>query len=272
MKIIRTIIFVGLFASHLFAQAEKLFPSIVEGDIPGGKITRTSYYNGDALWGLIDGGADLYLEYGFDKLLLQEIEWYGIKFRIEFYKMNDVKSAFGIYSVSQYKCNKNDTLTKFICITAYQVQSALGKIYISLANDKGNDVAVNLSLQLFNNILSRTTKIFFDIPDYFKKDSLKPFINDLKFIKGKLGLQNGFPAWSNLFDQFQNFEIYVLPIENEKGYSYISQIKFESVIDLQRFKKITEEQSTKKITKTIPLTSRNEIIFIETNIKEENQK
>lgn len=270
MKIIRTIIFVSLFASHLFAQAEKPFPSIVESDIPGGKITRTSYYNGDALWGLIDGGADLYLEYGFDKLLLQEIEWRGIKFRIEFYRMNNPKSAFGIYSVSQYKCNKNDTLTKFICITAYQVQSALGKIYISLANDKGNDVAVNLSLQLFNNILSRSNETFFDIPDYFKKDSFKHFVNNLKFIKGKLGLQNGFPAWSDLLDQFQNFEIYVLPIQNEKVYSYISQIKFEFENDFLMFKEIIEKQGTEKIMRLIPMTSKNEIIFIETNIKAED--
>ncbi len=272
MKIIRTLIFVGLLAFPLFAQAEKTFPAIVENDIPGGRITRTNYYSGDALWGLIDGGADLYLEYGFDKLLLQEIEWRGIKFRIEFYRMNDVKSAFGIYSVSQYKCDRNDTLTKFICITSYQIQSALGRIYVSLSNDRGNNEAVNLSLQLFNNILSRTTETLFDIPDYFKKDSLKPFVNNLKFIKGKLGLQNGFPAWSDLFDQFQNFEIYVLPFEKGKEYAYISQIKFESENDLLRFKELIEKQGQEKVTKIIPLTSKNEIIFIETNIKEEDRK
>ncbi len=272
MKIIRALIFIGVFTFPLFAQSEKPFPAIVESNIPGGTITRTNYYNGDALWGLIDGGADLYLEYGFDKLLLQEIEWHGIKFRIEFYRMKDSKSAFGIYSVSQYKCNKNDTLTKFICITSYQIQSALGNIYVSLANDKGNNEAVNLSFQLFYNILSRTNEILFDIPDYFKKNSLKPFVNNLKFIKGKLGLQNGFPAWSDLFDQFQNYELYVLPFEREGGYTYISQIKFESENDLLRFKELIEKQGQEKVTKIIPLTSKNEIIFIETNMKEEDKK
>ena len=267
MKIIPTLIFIGVFTLPLFAQSDKTFPAIIECDIPGGTITRTNYYNGDALWGLIDGGADLYLEYGFDKLLLQEINWKGIKFRIEFYRMNDSKSAFGIYSVSKYKCSKNDTLTKFICITPYQIQSALGNIYVSLANDKGNNEAVNLSLKLFNNILSRAIDNLFDIPDYFKKDSLKTFINNLKFIRGKLGLQNGFPGWCDLFDQFQNYELYVLPFEKEKGYTYISQIEFESGNDIQRFKKIIEKQSTEKIMKIIPLTSENKIIFIETNIK-----
>ena len=270
MKIICSTIFLCFLALPLFSQSEKPFPAIVESDIPGGRITRSSYYNGDALWGLIDGGADLYLEYGFDKLLLQEIEWSGIKFRIEFYRMNDAKSAFGIYSVSQYKCDKNDSLTKFICITPYQIQSALGKIYVSVANNKGNNESVNLSLQLFNNILSRTTETIFDIPDYFKNDSLKTFIYKLKFIKGKLGLQNGFPAWSDLFDQFRNFEIYVLPFEKEKGYVYFSQIKFESENDLLKFKAMVEKQNAEKIMKIIPLTSGTEIIFIETNMKEED--
>jgi hypothetical protein len=265
MKIISTIIFLCLFALPLFAQSESVFPAIIEGDIPGGRITRGSYYSGDALWGLIDGGADLYLEYGFDKLLLQEIEWHKIKFRIEFYKMNDAKSAYGIYSVSQYKCDKNDTLTKFICITPYQIQSALGKIYVSIANDKGNNEALNFSLQLFNNIISRTTETLFDVPDYFKKDSFKPYVNNFKFIKGKLGLQNGFPAWSDLFDQFQNFEIFALPLEKEKGYIYTSQIKFESENDLKRFKEIIEKQHAEKYMKIIPLISKNEIIFVETN-------
>jgi len=270
MKFISTTIFFCFLALPLFAQSENHFPAIVESDIPGGRITRASYYNGDALWGLIDGGADLYLEYGFDKLLLQEIEWRGIKFRIEFYRMNDEKSAFGIYSVSQYKCDKNDILTKFICITPYQIQSALGKIYVSVANDKGNNEAEKLSLQLFNNILSGTTETLFDIPDYFNKDFFKPFVNNLKFIKGKLGLQNGFPAWSDLFDQFRNFEIYVLPFEKGKEYTYTSQIKFESENDFLRFKEMVEKQIAEKITKIIPLTSKNEIIFVETNIKEDD--
>ena len=186
MKIIRALIFIGVFTFPLFAQSEKPFPAIVESNIPGGTITRTNYYNGDALWGLIDGGADLYLEYGFDKLLLQEIEWRGIKFRIEFYRMNDEKSAFGIYSVSQYKCDKNDILTKFICITPYQIQSALGKIYVSVANDKGNNEAEKLSLQLFNNILSGTTETLFDIPDYLLRTYNNRIDYGIKIVKLKL--------------------------------------------------------------------------------------
>ena len=272
MKIIRTIIFLVLFALPLLAQSESAFPAIIESDLPGGRMTRANYYNGDALWGLIDGGADLYLEYGFDKLLLQEVEWRGIKFRIEFYRMNNAKSAYGIYSVSQYKCDKNDTITKFICITPYQIQSALGKIYVSIANDKGNNEAENFSFQLLKNILSRTAKTLFDIPDYFKKDSFKPYVSNLKFIKGKLGLQNSFPEWSDLFDQFQNFEIFVLPFIKEKGYIYTSQIKFESENDLQKFKEMVKKQPAEKNMKIIPMTSKNEIIFIETNLKEEETK
>ena len=73
MKKLLTLLIFIFSASIIFSQSEKEFPLLLDSDINGGKILRTSYYDGTSLWGLIDGGADIYLEYGFDKLLLQEI-------------------------------------------------------------------------------------------------------------------------------------------------------------------------------------------------------
>jgi len=96
--------FIFLFAVVIqFAQEETSFPILSESDIEGGVITRTGYYDGEALWGLINGGADLYLEYGFNKLLLQLIEWKGYKFRIEIYRMKSPEAAVGIFSVAHCK-------------------------------------------------------------------------------------------------------------------------------------------------------------------------
>lgn len=260
------LLFILLTNVFVSAQVDPDFPKLVGTEFPDTKITRTGYYDGEALWGLINGGADIYLEYGFDKLLLQEIEWRGVKFRVEFYRMKDAKAAFGIFSVSRYKCALNDTLTKFVCITPFQVQAAIGKIYISIANDKGNQEAQNLTTVLFKNILTRVKKSSFKLPAAFKSKAVDVYKNQMKFMRGTLGLQNGFPAWIDMFDNFSNYEIYLLPIELEKGYAYISQIKFQSKNELQIFINGNKSGTQNNISKTTKLLSANEILFIESNL------
>jgi hypothetical protein len=85
-------------ASISFAQdlTIKLIPS----DIPDGQITSTEQYDHNSLWGYIDGGADLYLEYGFNKVTAQEVLIDSFHFKVDIYEMNSPEAAFGIFSVS----------------------------------------------------------------------------------------------------------------------------------------------------------------------------
>ncbi len=272
MKRVLLIVVFLLTGYSLFAQEDNNFPSITAKDIPGGKITRTSSFGGDALWGLINGGADIYLEYGFDKLLLQEIDWSGFKFRVELYRMNDAKSAFGVFSVSRYKCNLNDTLTKYICRTPYQVQAAIGKFYVSITNDKGNKEVQYLTTDLFKNVLVKMEETVFELPTLFHEIIYDFYKNQMKFMKGKLGLQNGFPTWIEMFDNFSNYEIYLLPVELDNGYAYISQIKFESESEMQKFINENKSQSQNNISKIIKSLSTHEIIFIVSNLPDVDLK
>ncbi|MCX6169422.1 MAG: hypothetical protein NTX65_08780 [Ignavibacteriales bacterium] len=262
MKLFQTVIILLIFSATVFAQDDKNFPALSQDDIDGGNI-RSSYYDGNALWGLIDGGADIYLEYGFAKLLFQEVEWKGIKFRVETYRMNNEEAAFGIFSVSRFKCALSDTLAKYICITPYQVQAAVGKFYISIANDKGNKEAQNLTISLFKNVLAKTKEAAFELPAIFHKKSFDSYKNQMKFMKGKLGLQNGFPNWLDLFEDYSNYEIYLLPIENKKDYAYISQIKFESAKEMQRFVSKNQPERKDDVARVFNIISSLELIFIE---------
>ena len=89
-------IFLGA-ASLSPAQEKNDFPVLCVEDFEGINIERTEYYDGNALWGLINGGADIYLEYGFDELAFQTVEWLEQHFRVEIYLMTDEEAAFGIY-------------------------------------------------------------------------------------------------------------------------------------------------------------------------------
>lgn len=248
-------------AGIIYAQADSGFPALTANDIPDGKITRTSYFGGEALWGIIDGGADIYLEYGFDKLLLQEIEWKKTNFRVEFYRMIAPVSAYGIFSVSHFKCDKRDTLSKYVCITPFQVQCALGRFYVSIANDKGTKEAQLLTIKLFETILSRSKEALFEIPAKFSKPEFASQIQNLKVIKGALGFQNGFPTWLEKFEQFNNYTVYLLADDSGEDYSYSAIIKFSSNAEMKRF--IAQNSDSKSIkTKSV---SDNELLYYESN-------
>jgi hypothetical protein len=241
-------------------------------EIAGGKVVRTNYYDGTSLWGLIDGGADIYLEYGFDKLLFQEIEIKGLKFRVEIYRMTDDKAAFGIYSVSRYKCSHRDTLTKFICITPFQVQAAIGKFYLSISNEKGDKETEGMTLNLFSKYSVKISENSRALPELFAKKSLEPYKDRLKFMKGRLGIQNGFPAWIEMFEPYSEYEIYLLPVESENGFANIALIKFGSEIEAKKFLSENSGGNKKGITKTISPAFSGRLIFIESDFPQEQIK
>lgn len=248
----------------IYAQADSDFPALTANDITDGKIIRASYFGGEALWGIIDGGADIYLEYGFDKLLLQEIAWKQTNFRVEFYRMTDPVSAYGIFSVSHFKCSKRDTLSKYVCITPFQVQCALGKFYVSIANDKGTKEAELLTIKLFEIILSRSKEALFEIPVRFSKPELASQLKNLKVIKGALGFQNGFPTWLEKFEQFSKYTVYLLADDSGEEYSCLAIIKFSSDVEMAKF--ISQNPESKLIkTKSV---SDNELLYYESNKNE----
>jgi len=209
MKNVFIILFV--FATLLIAQNNSEFPVLTLDDIPDAVIEKTEYYDGNSLWGLINGGADIYLEYGFERLGFQSVKWRDNSFRVEIYKMNSPAAAYGIFSVSRYKCDINDTLTKFICITKYQTQAAHGCYYISVANTKGTSEAGIITTELFSKIILKIEPLPFHLPDIFNNPALVPFTDKGKYINCSLGLQNGFPKWYDKFENYDGYNFFVIP-------------------------------------------------------------
>ncbi len=278
-KIISFLVLLFISISVIHAQEDKDFPAPGEAEVPGLRILQQKYFDGNALWGHINGGADLYLEYGFDKLLFQEVEWNKTKFRVEYYRMNDAAAAFGIFSVSQFKCDIKDSMTKYICITRYQVQTALGRFYISIANTKGTEEAENLSLKLFQIILNKSNEKLFNLPEPFNRLSFANYTSGTKLFRGILGIQNALPRWIDLFESFSDYQIIVSHIKNNDGYIYFSRVKFISAGEKIRFIKMigvnTEAgKSHYRIKRDdrfyiVRLISESEIYFYDTSLGDE---
>ncbi len=260
----------------MFAQPVNDFPKLSESDFPGSQITREQLFDGGGLWGYIDGGADIFLEYGFDKLLLQEITFEQYKIKIEFYRMNNINSAYGIFSVSHYKCNWKDSSLKYNCITPYQIQTAIGPYYISIINKNGSEKEQSISKMIWSKLISKIPKDEFTPPSFLINKELLPHLETMKYFNGKLGLQNGFYDWYDRFENFYGYEIFLLPFETGNAAVYISQINFNSEVDADIFLNnlsITLQPGVQyskgennSISYIVKMISPKEMIFIESSL------
>ena len=185
-------------------------------DLPGSDITRDEVFIGGALWGLINGGADLYYEYGFDRMALQEITWQGEKFRLELYRMDSPLAAFGIFSVSRHGCRAGGLVVGGDCQNRYQYQFAAGSYYLSLINYSGNSLAGELSLVIAGIIASRIDGPEYSVPSFFRQLYFSDVVDEIKVFRGRLGLQNTLPSLAAAFESLDDYVVYYLEL-SENG-------------------------------------------------------
>lgn len=194
-------------------------PVPAAGDLPGSEITRDEIFSGGALFGLINGGAELYHEYGFDKMAIQEIEWEGEQFRLELYRMTGPGPAFGIYSVSRHGCDSSGVVIDGDCLNKYQYQFYRGSYYLSLINYSGSPESMNLSARIGRIVSNRIDEPGFTLPLFFK-EHFACRLPEVKMLKGMTGLQNALPSLASTFGYLDGYTVYYLEFE-KKGEPFL---------------------------------------------------
>ncbi len=209
------------------AQNDSTF-FLTDDELNGGKTIRTRKYDGNSLWGYINGGADIYLEYGFRQVYVQEILYKSTGYKIEIYQMTDLESAYGIFSVSTFRCADVDSpLSRHYCETKYQVQFVKADHYVSITNETGENEGITYTRFLASHIGSKIEEGRYEFPDLFQQDLFQPICGQgLKLIKGELGLQNGFASWSGKFTFPGKYKIMLLPIVHEGGEINLAILEF----------------------------------------------
>lgn len=259
---------------------KEILPEISPSEIPGGEITRKDYYDRKTLWGYIDGGADIYLEYGFEKLVVEEIRWQKQSFRVEVFRMNTPKNAFGIFSVSKSSCPVKDSLTEFSCITPYQTVLFKDLYYVSIINESGSDEAISLSSKLAKMLLIKMPSSEFSLPRLLSLPAFSRYQKEAKYFIGKLGLQNCLPEMADQFEMFRDYTIDFLPVESEAGYFNLFIIKLSGDKDVDKFcslnglnpegkKSIWTEKNG--IYKALYTNDPDRIIYVESTLKPEQR-
>jgi hypothetical protein len=204
---IKNIILLGLLLCFYPAPGQDI-PEINEKDISGLTIKRNDSFDGESLWGYMNGGADIYLEYGFDILRVQEFEGEGENIKLELFKMDNPVSAFGIYSLKTYKCRESNVLTSLDCMNDYQYQLLAGDYYIQLINESGSEQAINLMIDIAGVLLDKLEKSELILPVQYLIDILNFAPEDIKMLMGVLGIQNKASALKDYLKDIDEYQVY----------------------------------------------------------------
>jgi len=112
---------------------DSLLPAPV--DIPGWKISQQpKAYSGDQLFELIDGGADIYLEYGFNQVVsVQYTDPSLNNIQVEIYEMLDDAAAYGIFSITQQMSSWSQEFGEISAVSDDYISFLKSRYYISIS-------------------------------------------------------------------------------------------------------------------------------------------
>ena len=170
------------------------------------EIKNERVFTGTALYGFMNGGADLYYEYGFKELVSREIRYKGEDFTVDIYTMNTPLDAFGIYSIHVFKCLRVDSLGRFDCLSKYQLQAVDGNAYVSIVFQSGSNAARKAADELYR-VYVADGKSGINIPGQLTYMA-QSGSGTVKYMKGKLGLNNVQSSLTELLDGISGYEIW----------------------------------------------------------------
>lgn len=226
-------ILISLAYVNCFSQEQGKFPAIDQSDLPDAVFGTPKTYTGSSLFGYIDGGAELYLEYGFTGAWVNEISYHDGKYTVEIYRMTGPEEAYGIFSVSRFKCNNTPPLSPYTCQTPYQLQICSGPFYISIINEKGNSKDSLASLMIGGAIVKNITDKSVNLASWMP-DTDPALINRQGIIvKGSLGIMNSAPDLEDLFEGVNSYTTLVL----QQDEITILSVKFQNREDAEKFAK-----------------------------------
>jgi len=192
---------------------------------------RSRTFTETSLYGYINGGAELYLEYGFDTLVVTELVRNGRDIKVEIYRMKDTEAAFGIFSVSRFRCNGGPGLTEHLCRSAYQLQFCKGPFYVSIINDTGTMEDQETADEIATGILANITEASFDPTLFFEGPVDDEAMRGAVLVRGPLGLYNGIPELSDTFGEATGYTALMIQSEGRTRAS----LRFESPGEASEF-------------------------------------
>ncbi len=197
-----------------FPQIPAGFPSLDRNDLPDAKFLLTRHFTHESLFGYMNGGAELYREYGISDAVITELDLKGTKYKCEVFKMTGPEQAFGIYSVSRYRCQGSPPLAPYTCQNSYQLALCKGRYYVSIINMSGAIADQSASLRIGKILAGKISEPSFDYKEYLPEADSVDIQRRSVLAEGKLGLMNGATDWEDYFKDLKGYTVMLIPYGN----------------------------------------------------------
>ncbi len=107
------------------------------------------------LYGYIDGGAELFLEYGFEQLTVQKYRNGSNEFTVEAYRMTDAPAAMGVYTMKAGKETPAAGFKERHTANKYQLMFCRSRYYVVVNNLSGSEALAAVQVKFATYIASQ---------------------------------------------------------------------------------------------------------------------
>jgi len=203
-RLIKAVLAFFLLIQAVFSIAQdisSLLPSMDK--LNGWKFIRgPEVYPGDKLFDLIDGGADIYFEYGFIQVVSADYSDPAQNItQAEIYEMTDAPSAYGIFSLMQQSPVWTNAYGQLAVVTNDYIAYWKGKYYVIISWNSRRD-ASSRSMETLAGMINENIKETGDYPGLISTFHATEPGKRAVFIEGNLALSNFY-----YFDYKDIFEI-----------------------------------------------------------------
>jgi len=170
-----------------------------------GPCDAARLYAGDDLFIYINGGAEIYHEYGFVSVIAKEYaDGDGRKINLEIFEMDDARSAYGIYSFKRSSDGERLQIGSEAALEDYYLNFWKGHHLVTLIGFDESEQTVNGLRQIAQAVAARIPKIDAGAQppaDLLSHVAGEDFMHgSIRYIEGALALYNSYPFFTeNVF-------------------------------------------------------------------------
>lgn len=192
----------------------------------GWAVVDSQAYAGKQLFGYINGGAELYHEYGFVRLDVRRFRRGNMEATVDVYQMSDAAAAYGLVSLRASGPGARITAqhTQRDEIGAHGASALVGRRWIQLTITPP-DTAHTVLPALLRALRSQYRAERFT-PAPLLRPGRPDIIGQHRRMYGPLGLQSAFPALEALFDGLDGYTVETIDISAPAGLRLIARITF----------------------------------------------
>ena len=187
-------------------------------------VDKPQRFEGEDLLLYINGGAEIYHEYGFRQVITQEYkDKNGTSIHLEIFEMEDYASAYGIYTFKTGDEGQRIMVGNEALLEDYYLNFWKGNYLVTVTGFDSRQETVNglvaIAEATDSKIITQGRKP--PLPDVLPQKNLRK--NSIKYLKGNLGLfnhyefdsENIFGLKEGVIGDYGNFEVFVFRYDDE---------------------------------------------------------